>query len=169
MSIVESQIPDMDLMPSTAPRSEVGALLHSAHKRALSRRSALQGALVGAATASLGGLSLVNPASALANGPQGETEFTNCTVYSYSDSAICIGGNVSSSWCNGSKWHRTDGWSMTCSSGHYYIAWGRCNGREAWRWGYGGRTYRCADGYQWAYSCGNTAGTKTWTICKATL
>ena len=172
MLLIEESIPDLDAPVPSAPPSEVGPSLHEIHRLAVSRRGVIRGMLVGAGALAVSGVGmLAGPAQKAfaATGPKGETEHTNCGGYEYSG-GTCFGGKIGSYYCNSSKWHLTTGWSMTCSSGHYYIAWGRCASREAWRWTTSGVSYRCADGYQIAYSCGGPSnGTKTWTICQARL
>lgn len=61
---------------------------------------------------------------------------------------ICVGGTYGSSYCGTDGWflnYRSPSWSswpvVVCGTGGYSY-------RNAWRWPYGGRWYRCADGRQ---------------------
>jgi len=143
-------VPDVDARPQTT----------SAHhaqlpRPAWSRRAALKG------TVAVGGALAVNILGAVPTSwlPKAVarvgTEWTGDACAGYSNwsgydnnTKICVGGTYGSSYCG------TDGWFLSYSSPSWN-SWpvsvcgaGSYSERNAWRWPYGGRWYRCADGRQ---------------------
>ena len=141
-----------DDVPGTdKPLAGASSGLASPPKVQTSRRTALKGVMtLGGALAFtvLGAVKMPKAAFAVVG-----SEWTGDACAGYSNwsgynnnTQICVGAPYSSSYCG------TDGWFLSYSSASYntwpvsVCGTGGYSYRNAWRWPYGGRWYRCADG-----------------------
>jgi len=142
-------IPSGDEAPAGARPS---ALVTRLRKSASSRRVVLKGLFVATMAATLVPLDwAASRRRARAAGPT--TEYTSCAPANYNEQAtnwwsgpaVCYGGWRRGPWPCAGGWHFEGSRYYSDEAYHSYRLASTCSGRNAWRWAYGGRTYRCSD------------------------
>ncbi|RQX03910.1 hypothetical protein DLJ58_29055 [Micromonospora arida] len=91
---------------------------------------------------------------------------TTCSASGFSGSN-CVGGPISSSYCNGRGFHRDDSLKSGCDYVDYRVELYSCNQKNAWIWNGGGGHFRCSDGRNVYNYCGDTGNYLS--ICKTFL
>ncbi|MBY8871117.1 hypothetical protein K7640_04565 [Micromonospora sp. PLK6-60] len=141
-------IPSADTAPAGAAPSTLVAALRSASPP---RRLIFKGLLASAMASALVPLDwFIERRAARAAGPT--SEFTSCSPSSYTEQAanwwsgpaICYGGWRRGSYPCASGYH-FEGFRSYSDEGYTSNRVTTCGGRNAWRWTYSGRSYRCSD------------------------
>ena len=162
MSLLDTEIPDIDRAPGGATRSAIGAHLRAEAKR----RTVLKLAAGAGMTLGLSAVGVLAGAKKASAGWNSTYDtWSNCSPNDYfNSSTTCTppSWDISSFNCNGANYHRDDGASGTCYSQHWYVQFTSCDGKNAWIWS--SPHTRCSDGYYYYSVCGGSG--MSYSICK---
>lgn len=167
MTLALDQIPDVDVAPAGAEKTQaLSALGAVARRRTVLRGMALAATTIGAtalgwsptggrsaawAETSPSGLQGWDRTDCRDAYPDGYTEAVDTEGAYTSRRAACFGGyRMGSTLCDSTGFHRSDverrSWSQTWAYRPLSTACGSYSTKNAWKWTVDGVTYRCSDG-----------------------